>query len=435
MDKDNEKYLIIPACSDLNRGDQALTWETARLAREAGFTGDYYIMSEDDDTATAQSRREGFKIFEPLLKHPSRFSKSRNNIRYGLEIRLKWGITALRDFLIYGTLLINPKWDGLISSNGKETLKLYRESNAIFVKGGGFIHGYGGIVSFYYIFYMLYHIMLAHRLKKPVYVMPNSFGPFEGPFVKTMVSRTLKKCKIVSSREGISANMLKEHLAFRTNVMPDLGFFLNSRDKSEMKNYMLEKGIPIGEKKCVAITMRPYRFPNSSNPTLAYENYKNAFVEFVKFLSKEGYHIVFVEHVLSPNTHEDDGSSIREIQPLLNDVDHTLISDKSLDGPQLKSIYSQCDFIVGTRFHSVIFSLSEGVPAIAVTYGGNKGNGIMQDMDLSEYAIPIDEVTQDKLKEKFISLNNNYTKVKSKMEIYLNNAKNLRNELINNLKN
>ena len=29
MDK---KYIIIPGCSDLNRGDQALVWETKRLA-------------------------------------------------------------------------------------------------------------------------------------------------------------------------------------------------------------------------------------------------------------------------------------------------------------------------------------------------------------------------------------------------------------------
>lgn len=27
-----KKYIIVPFCSDLNRGDQALTWETKKLA-------------------------------------------------------------------------------------------------------------------------------------------------------------------------------------------------------------------------------------------------------------------------------------------------------------------------------------------------------------------------------------------------------------------
>ena len=38
------KYIVLPDCSDLNRGDQALVWETIRLAKDAGFDGKYYIQ-------------------------------------------------------------------------------------------------------------------------------------------------------------------------------------------------------------------------------------------------------------------------------------------------------------------------------------------------------------------------------------------------------
>lgn len=40
------KYLIIPPCSDFNRGDQVLVWETARFAEDAGYKGDFYFMAE-----------------------------------------------------------------------------------------------------------------------------------------------------------------------------------------------------------------------------------------------------------------------------------------------------------------------------------------------------------------------------------------------------
>ena len=41
-----KKYIIIPFCSDLNRGDQALVWETKRIAEESGFKGKYYLIAE-----------------------------------------------------------------------------------------------------------------------------------------------------------------------------------------------------------------------------------------------------------------------------------------------------------------------------------------------------------------------------------------------------
>ena len=44
-----KKFLIIPNCSDLNRGDQALVWETKRLAEDAGCIGEYYVTAEDNE--------------------------------------------------------------------------------------------------------------------------------------------------------------------------------------------------------------------------------------------------------------------------------------------------------------------------------------------------------------------------------------------------
>ena len=95
MDK---SVIIIPGCNDLNRGDQALGWETARIAKDAGFDGECFLMSEKNEP-TKQSIKEGFKIIRPILEHPSRYSKERNNIKYSFIHKLKWGFIALFDFL------------------------------------------------------------------------------------------------------------------------------------------------------------------------------------------------------------------------------------------------------------------------------------------------------------------------------------------------
>ena len=42
--------------------------------------------------------------------------------------------------------------------------------------------------------------------------MPNSYGPFKGPFVKRIAKNALKKCELVTSRETISQNMVYKEL-------------------------------------------------------------------------------------------------------------------------------------------------------------------------------------------------------------------------------
>lgn len=75
-----DNYVIIPGCSDLNRGDQALVWETKRLAEEAGYVGEYFLTSEKNEPVE-QSLKTGLKIITPILEHPSRKFKSKENIK------------------------------------------------------------------------------------------------------------------------------------------------------------------------------------------------------------------------------------------------------------------------------------------------------------------------------------------------------------------
>ena len=70
------RYIIIPGCSDLNRGDQALGWETKRIAEDAGYMGHYSILAEDGEPII-QSQNEGYEILTPVLGHPSRGFKKK----------------------------------------------------------------------------------------------------------------------------------------------------------------------------------------------------------------------------------------------------------------------------------------------------------------------------------------------------------------------
>lgn len=395
------KYLIIPPCSDFNRGDQALVWETARFAKDSGFKGDFYFMAEKKEPVS-QSIAHGLKPMVPILDHPSKKFRSRDNIKMDWMLMLRWGSVSLLD-LTWSLIMLTPLRfivTSFLNSEKKNTYNLFKEADAVFVKGGGFIHSYGGVTALYYIYFQLYHIFLAQALGKNVYILPNSFGPFEGWGVKLLVRIAFKKSKLVTAREIRSSKMCMRDLSMDIPTYPDFGFFLPNAEKCDKLDFIRSNNIPF-DRKMVAITARPHRFPHSKNPTQAYKNFVKSMRSFAEWLYSNGYFPVFIEHVYAINNHENDSYCIKDIIKGMKEGEYVYFADRSLNCNELKRIYSYFDYIVGTRFHSMIFSMSNLVPGIAITYVGNKGEGIMEDMGMNNYYLKIDDVNFDTLKTKF----------------------------------
>lgn len=395
-----KKTIILPACDDGNRGDQALVWRTRELAKEAGLAGSCKMLT-DNVGQSPQSEAAGIGLLQPILRHPStRFSPG-SNMRYGKMIVLVWGIISVFDSLrsiLLLTRMTRPLVSRFLSNEERQTLLEIQSADACIVKGGGFIHTTGNFTDSYKAFFFLYHIILALSLGKAVYVMPNSFGPFEGAFYSWIVRRTLSRCKLLISRETVSQDMLRA-IGVESLVMPDLAFGLEA-EYPEVP-HLQKIRMKAGQRPLVGITARPYRFPGSLNPDSAYKKYLSEMVLFSKWLFDEGYYPVFIEHVVSSGEHESDISAIAAIADLLPDDNYSIFQDSELNSRQIKSVYGECDYVIGTRFHSVIFALSEGTPAIAIGYGGNKGRGIMRDIGMPEYVVEIEDFNFVEIAERF----------------------------------
>lgn len=428
-------YLILPGCDDTNRGDQALIWETVHLAQEAGFQGQYYMVASSE--RSKQSKNEGIQNIGYLLPHPSTHFKKNNNVQYGKMLKIKWATVSLIDgtkaiFMLTKIGRFVAKCFG--KKETKRSLDIYQKADAAFVKGGGFLHSYGGLTSTYSVFYDLYHIMLAQAMGIDVYVMPNSYGPFKGPGSDKLIKYVLKRCKIVTARESISQKMLQQKINVSSDLYPDLAFYLDMKSEFTLEQkYQFEK-LPLDTEKCVALTMRPYRFPDSEKPVEAYENYKQTLCDFVKWINCKGYYPVIIEHTYSESEHEQDMKCIKDIKVMLGDsCKYSIYSDLSLNCRQLKYVYSQFEYIIGTRFHSVIFSIAAGVPAIAITYGGNKGQGIMNDIGIQDYAIKIEQMDLNILISTFEKMEENRDKIRMQIKKYMDKLPKKKQELIKSL--
>lgn len=423
---DQQSYttaIIIPNGTDLNRGDQALVWEAATFLQESGLAEQVQVIAAAECTGelgshTAQTAAEGYTILPPILPHPRRGQhQATSRVHDGGHALLRMMWRAFGDFLRYQCLLWCATLPGaacLLSRDTRRTYAAFRQASLVVVKGGGFLHAHGERFAPYYIWYQLFYLRLALRLGKPVIILPNSFGPFEGIGVKRQIRAVLSQCAFIAARESISASALAEILGRPIPVYPDMAYALAGSDQDLALHFCQQAGVPVGKQPCVAFTLRPYRFPNTPDPEQAYADYIAAMAAVVQHVSTRGYYPVLITHVAGPSAHEDDRIALQDLHTQLGDLPHHWIEHPGTCR-DIQAVYGCMDVVVGTRFHSVIFAQSRGVPCLAIAYGGNKCLGIMRDMGMEEYVIAIDEVTPERLCELFDTLIENVDSIRIRM--------------------
>ncbi|MGE4514693.1 MAG: polysaccharide pyruvyl transferase family protein, partial [Chryseobacterium sp.] len=312
------------------------------------------------------------------------------------------------------------------------TVKQFHEAKTVFVKGGGFIHAYGEKTAPYLMWYFLFYVRLAKALGKKVVFLPNSYGPFIGLTVEKQVSSVFGKLDLVYARENVSAQSLGQLMHKKIPVEMDLGFFLEKGSQEEAVK-ILEKYNLSKEDKIVGVTIRPWRFPGLSNPEALYKKYISSVADLTKHLLAKGYKVALCNQSLGPNSHEDDRNAIKD---LLAQVDNPNIIwiNENLSCDILKAVYSNFYFFIGTRFHSIIFSLTSLVPSIAIGYGGNKAKGIMGDFRLDDYVVQIQDVESDLLINMFDKAISEYDNIKNQLDKSMGLVIASRNRLIHDIK-
>ncbi|ODB36813.1 hypothetical protein BB427_02015 [Pseudoalteromonas sp. BMB] len=422
-----KKVLIVPACTDLNRGDQALVWEAAYLLDNALDEQldisivDYGNNKQDREKQSRQTKAAGFKVFRNIVENPKRIISESTVHSSKLGILLA-GLLAIVDFIRHFLILCFP-FEFLFklffpNKEHRKTFNIIKNADSIVVKGGGFLHTYGKVEDLYYLWFGLYYLLLGKRLKKKLIVLPNSIGPITGFTNKLFTKWVLNKCDLLYVRERVSLKFCQEIGINNAKYAFDLGYYAEESYPDGINKKLVDECINklSCDKSNVGITVRPYRFPSAEDPSERYENYIQSIAAFCND-NKENCAYHFIVQVQGPSAHETDMIAINDVvSKLESGVEFTVI-DIDINYKEIMTVYDKLDVLIGTRFHSVIFSQVQGVPAAAIAYGGNKTHGIMKEIDLHEYVIDINEITTEGLQAIFTRLMENTAEYKSKLEI------------------
>lgn len=286
----------------------------------------------------------------------------------------------------------------LVGSSNARALQEYVSADVVIPVGGGYLVGKKTVHDTVTIMLQLHAILVARVLAKPVVLFSQSIGPFATWLQRSMVGVVLNRVQVICARESLTIKNLQALKVTKPEIVltADAAFLFEPPHTAKLNEVAELRAL--ARSGVVGITVRRWMKPNQQSA------YERTIADFAQWLVGAGYAVVFVPQVTSA-FHNDDDSLVHErIRALLpSDQAGVTYLPSSFTYTDVKNALGACDYVVGTRMHSVIFALTSLVPALAIAYE-RKTIGVMAELGLPEYVIPIEEVQLALLKSGFEKL-------------------------------
>ncbi len=381
------RIVISHAYSTENKGDAALLSVLIQdIRRQYGTDCSIDILTID--SADMGGTFEGVKLREAFMFYALSRPKSKlGKLFYALGMTTYTRLWAWVKRYLKADLPLPHEW--------RKTTELYQRADLIITVGGGYFRSSADPVTFVNLLLMLHPLHFATLLGKPTCLYTMSVGPFYRPIEKSLTARAFRKLPLILIRENTSLELL-EAMDVTENVRRsvDSGFLFTGKKSAELRKTLELKKTDI----LVGVTARKWL---NAEGQAAYETALAQTIDAI--ITKHKVQVVFIPQVTSVSNNDDDRKVSRSVVSRMKQTQSVHVMEDDYDHYDVKAMYDELDYIIGTRFHSVIFSLTSRVPAIAIEYE-HKTSGIMRDLNLSEWTVKIEDVKPEVLTKKFDAL-------------------------------
>ena len=391
----NDNILVINIHSSRNVGDAALLQVTLEQLRQ-NFPSSQITLCMDDP--------ESHNGFEPAVQ--SIFSWV---FSFGADGETGWNYKHLALLLpasllpLLGYKLFNKKIWIFSPRSIREIINSYLDTDLVISKPGGFLYSSGHGIS---LLVAAYSIIYAYLARKPVYIFPQSIGPFRCRWERMLIRWLMEKVRILMVREPISYQVIKDIGVKNINLhlIPDIAFAMQDAGHEAGGSWLMQHGInPQNSFPLLGMTMINWGAQNTDfNYQLEYEDACAQAIRY--FVEKINGHVLLFPQVWGPLPSQDDRIPAHRTLERLPDLSPRVMAvDKPIPAKLLKSIYGWMELFIGTRMHSNIFALSQGVPIIAIGYL-HKTMGIARMVGIEKWVISIQQTQGNVLQEKLAEL-------------------------------
>lgn len=403
------KVTLLNLSDPTNKGDYLITENTIKLLKKfynpeisiinVDFT-EKQIIERNFDVFKNHNIKNLGSLFPKIYNKTNRLSKILESL-----IALKNLFSSL--FIIFLTFLFRERVVYLITPSKRKIINAIKDTDLIIIKGGSYIYSFGGIKELIFLYRMLITSIIAIFLNKKIIAFSHSMGPFVGKLQFFLAKWTLLRFNKIILREKISFDYLKDIMKINENklqLLPDIVYWGNKKNERDVITFIeiLEsENIKIPKEKLsenlkVGFTLRYWHFPleKPEKREELLENYIECVCNLIDYLSKHYNALCFIfPHVL-----KDIPFSLKIKERVNSNNLYVLKGDYSVE--TLKKLYGNMDIFIGTRIHSDIFALSQGVPTLGLAYELHKGLGSFEMIGLEDLVIDLSKMSKKELIER-----------------------------------
>lgn len=272
-------------------------------------------------------------------------------------------------------------------------------------------------------------------LNKKYVLLPQTYGPYKNILSEHLASNILLKANKIFSRDKQGIILVKKMLRKKRIIKniyycPDVAFTL---EPIKPENYNL----PINnnnKKPIIGINISGLLYNGGYTKNNMFQlkiTYKDFVKELIRKILASGKHYIF----LVPHTYSNDDGiendyyacSLAWKSLSVQEKEKVFVIPKDFNQNEIKWIIGNCDFFIGSRMHSCIAALSQGIPTIGLAYS-KKFKGVFSSVDSDDMVI--DARTTESVpafKRILIALEER----KDKAEKLIINIKKVKNDIMN----
>lgn len=348
------RNIIITGGELLNKGAQAMTFIAVDEMKKR-FPNHRILVLSEMDLQRPKKEKEQY-AFDFMGWYPLKFAKCQTNpiLRTLCLLRNRRELLEAEEIYSNTDLMIDISGYALGSNWSIETCNHYLD-----------------------------HLEFAKAFRISVYLMPQSFGPFDfqdetGKKVDQRIAELLPTVKVICAREQEGYQALREiyHL---DNVMQTNDLVLNNCgiDLDNIYHNNIKMSLPDILAGSVAV------IPNQRNYAVADETQvQKLYVSLIKNLLQSGSTVYLLSHS------DVDKEICKQLKNEFNSDNRVILIEQELNCLEFSEVVKQFEFIVASRFHSIVHAFKNGVPCIALGWA-TKYHDLMKQFGQEQYMMDV----------------------------------------------
>jgi polysaccharide pyruvyl transferase CsaB len=274
-----------------------------------------------------------------------------------------------------------------------------QESDLVILGGGGVFQDYwGGPINTVLTdkqagipFYSSFPL-LAHMLDRPFMVFSVGVGPLFSQDAKEMTRYSFTMANAASVRDIESLALLKKMKIAVDKIRVSADPAFNRPAEMQASGRLLaELNLPVNNPR-IGVCLRNW---DGSGESRDWQNRVASALD--RFIEEIDAHLIFIPFQdLSTYPLTNDLTIANSIIAQMKNHGSTSLFQHTLSPQVTAGVLAQCDFVIGMRFHSLVFAAKAGVPCVGLSYDPKVYN-LLSRLGLQEYGVQLEDLSEEKL--------------------------------------